>query len=60
MSGKIFTKEEWLKALEGLKGTYKVFVPGKDGDFHDFRSLDEVDVADFGYGNTRMSPKSLV
>jgi len=60
MTGKIFTKDEWVKALEGLKDTYNIFVPVKDGDFYSFKSLDNGKRPDFGYQNTRLSPKSLV
>ena len=60
MTKKIFTKEEWLKALQGLMDAYKVFVPVSDGEFHSFKSLDKGESPDFQYGNTRLSPKSLV
>ena len=60
MTDKVFTKEQWLTALEGLKASYKIFVPVKDGDFHSFKRLDEGNEPDFDYENTRMSPKSLV
>jgi len=60
MSNKLFTKEEWLKALDALQESYRIFVPVKDGDFHTFKPLNEVKEPDFEYGNTRMSPKSLV
>ncbi len=60
MTKKIFTKEEWLKALEGLTDTYRIFVPVLDGEFHSFRSLDKGVTPDFQYKNTRLSPKSLV
>jgi len=60
MSNKIFTKDEWLSVLDGLKESYKVFYPVKDGDFHVFESIDEGKESDFDYPNTRLSPKSLV
>ena len=59
MTEKIFTKEEWIKALNGLTDTYNIFVPVKDGDFHSFKPLDEGE-PDFDYQNTRLSPKPLV
>jgi len=49
-----------MKALEGLKDSYKISVPVKDGDFHGFGSLDGKKAPDFDYQNTRLSPKSLV
>ena len=60
MTDKIFTKEEWTGAMEGLKDSYTIFVPVKDGDFHSFKSLDNGKSPDFDYQNTRLSPKSLV
>ena len=60
MGSKTYKKEEWLKALDGLKESYKIFVPVKDGDFHTFKPLNEEEKPDFDYGNSRMSPKSLV
>ncbi|MCP4668055.1 MAG: 4Fe-4S ferredoxin [Deltaproteobacteria bacterium] len=60
MDTKVFTGEEWTKALEGLTSAYKIFVPVKDGDFHSFTSLEKGTIADFGYDNTRRSPKTLV
>ena len=60
MTDKIFTKEEWIKALEGLNDGYKISVPVKDGDLHSFRPLSEGKKPDFDYRNTRLSPKSLI
>ncbi|MFC1823453.1 4Fe-4S dicluster domain-containing protein [Thermodesulfobacteriota bacterium] len=60
MTKKIFTKEKWMETLKGLKENYKLLVPFKDGDFHNFKSLDEVVKADFDYENTRLSPKGLI
>jgi sulfhydrogenase subunit beta (sulfur reductase) len=60
MTSKVFTKEEWVKALEGLRDQYKVFVPVRDGDFHTFVDLETGKRPDFRYPNTRLSPKSLV
>ena len=60
MTTKIFTREEWMRALDGLKDAYKIFVPVRDGDFHSFRPLNEGITADFDYRNTRCSPKSVV
>lgn len=60
MTQKLFTKEEWEKALEGFQDAYKIFVPVKDGDFHAFKALNEGKRPDFTYSNTRLSPKGLV
>jgi len=60
MAAKSFTKKEWITALESLKEEYKIFVPVREGDFHVFEPLEEGARPDFGYQNTRLSPKSLV
>jgi ferredoxin len=60
MATKVFSKEEWISALEGLKSSYRIFVPAKDGDFHNFKALEEVKKPNFSYQNTRLSPKSIV
>jgi len=60
MTDKIFEKEEWMKAMEGLTDDYTLFVPVRDGDFHTFMPLREGKKPDFDYQNTRLSPKSLI
>ena len=60
MTEKVFTKEEWLGTLETLKESYKLFGPVKDGDFHTFMPLDGNKKPDFGYENTRHSPKTVI
>ena len=57
---KRYGREEWLGALEAARGSYRVLVPAREGDFHVFRELARGVVADFGYSNTRMSAKGLV
>jgi ferredoxin len=60
MLTKIFTKEEWLQALEGLRDAYQVYVPVKDRDFYSFRSINDGKRPDFTFQNTRLSAKSLI
>lgn len=60
MTDKIFTKKEWMGAMEGLKDAYTIFVPARDGDFHTFMPLTEGKTPDFNYQNSRLSPKSVV
>ena len=60
MLEKCFSKEEWVRALKGLQGSYKLFVPVKEGDFHLFKPLDDAKGPDFAYQNTRLSPKGMV
>lgn len=57
---KVFKKDEWLGAIEGLRREYKVFVPIKEGDLHFFREYKDGVKADFAYSNTRLSPKNIV
>ena len=60
MTDKIFAKEEWMEALNGLKDDYAIFVPVKDGDFHTFMPLTDGKAPDFDFQNSRLSPKSVV
>ncbi|MFH1951918.1 MAG: 4Fe-4S dicluster domain-containing protein [Pseudomonadota bacterium] len=60
MTDKIFTKKEWMGAMEGLKDAYTIFVPARDGGFHTFMPLSEGKTPDFDYQNSRLSPKSVV
>ena len=60
MVKKAFGKEEWTKALEGLQSAYKVYVPVKEGDFHNFRLLETGRKPNFDFQNTRLSPKSVI
>ncbi len=60
MSDKLFSKDTWEETLQGLKEAYRVIVPVKDGDFHDFKVLEEGVRPHFDFQNTRMSPKSAI
>jgi ferredoxin len=60
MTAKIFPKEEWNKTLDGLTGSYNLFVPVKEGDFFNFRRLEEGIRPNFNMENTRLSAKSTV
>ncbi|MBW2609870.1 MAG: 4Fe-4S dicluster domain-containing protein [Deltaproteobacteria bacterium] len=60
MSNKMFSKEEWGTALEGLRDSCRIFVPVKDGDFHSFVPFENGTVPDFDLKNSRLSPKSVV
>ncbi len=57
---RIFTKDDWTKALGSLGDAYRIFVPAKDGDFHSFKSIEDGAVPNFDYQNSRLSPKSVV
>ena len=60
MSNIIFTKEDWVTALKGMRDSCKVFVPVKEGDFHNFGLLEEETIPNFDFQNTRLSAKSSV
>lgn len=60
MTEKVFSKKDWVSALEGLRDSYKVFVPVKEGDYHVIESLENGSKPDFDFKNTRLSPKALI
>lgn len=60
MADKIFTKDEWIEALRGLKDDYRIFVPVKTDDSHQFQLMESDTEPDFDFQNTRLSPKSLI
>ena len=60
MIKKVFAKKDWDKALDRLKDGFKVFVPVKEGDFHNFRLLEDGRKPHFDFQNTRLSPKSII
>jgi len=60
MTTRIFSKQEWVEALKSLKEDYKVFVPVRDGEYHNFKALDDGKKPDFDYQNTRLSAKGVV
>jgi sulfhydrogenase subunit beta (sulfur reductase) len=60
MITKVFSKENWTTVLEGLRGDFRVFVPVKEGDFHNFRLLENDGKPSFDFQNTRISPKSII
>ncbi len=60
MTNQIFTRDEWIKALDGLANDYRIFAPVKSGDFHCFDILKKGKTPDFDFQNTRLSPKSVI
>jgi len=60
MTTKIFTREEWIEALRGIGDSYKIFVPVKEGDFHNFRPLEQGTIPGFDLQNSSLSPKSII
>ena len=60
MATMVFTKEEWMSALKGVKDAYRIFLPVKHEDYHAFELLSDETSPDFEFQNTRLSPKSLI
>ncbi|MEW6667575.1 MAG: 4Fe-4S dicluster domain-containing protein [Thermodesulfobacteriota bacterium] len=55
-----YSKQEWIGALRGLSGKYRVYVPVKQGELHVFEVLKEGMEPDFTYSNTRLSAKGIL
>jgi sulfhydrogenase subunit beta (sulfur reductase) len=53
-------KEKWAAGLETLKGSYHLFGPVKEKDFHNFKLLDKGEPPDLDLLNTRLSPKAII
>jgi sulfhydrogenase subunit beta (sulfur reductase) len=60
MTEKVFNKEDWIRALRDVTDSYRVFVPVKKGDLHDFALLEEGTRPNFDFQNSRLSPKAIV
>ena len=53
-------KTEWPQGLQKAADRYRLFGPVQDGDFYNFKALDEDTAVDMDFGNTRLSPKSVI
>ena len=53
-------KENWADGLGKLSGSFRLFGPVKDKEFHNFKELDKNTVPDFDFLNTHLSAKSMV
>lgn len=60
MTDKIFSKKDWADTLRAIRDSYKIFVPVREGDFHNFRQLEDETRPNFDFYNTRLSPKAIV
>ena len=60
MTVKLFSKGEWISALKGAQDSFRIFVPAEDNGYHSFFDLKDVIEPDFGFQNSRLSPKSIV
>ena len=60
MTTKVFDKKDWVDALKDMRNSYKIFVPVHEGDYFNFRILEEKTIPNFSFQNSRLSPKSTV
>ena len=60
MTDKVFSKKDWVEAIKGIRASYRVFAPAREGDFHNFRPLEDETIPNFDFFNTRLSPKSVL
>lgn len=60
MTDRVFNKKDWVDTLKAARDSYGIFVPVREGDFHNFRPLEDRTIPNFDFFNTRLSPKSIV
>ncbi len=60
MSEKIIAKEQFLEGLKKLASAQTVYAPVNEGEFHNYRKLEQGVEPDFNFQNTRLSPKGLI
>jgi ferredoxin len=53
-------KQKWAGGVESLSKSYRLFGPMKEDDSHNFKELKKGEQPDLAYGNTKLSPKSVV
>ena len=53
-------KEKWADGLKKAADSYRLFGPLKEDKFHNFKELAKGELPDFGYLNSRLSPKSII
>lgn len=53
-------KDDWAKGLDSLTGSYRLFGPVKEKDYHNFKELDKGELPDLDFLNTKLSSKSIV
>jgi sulfhydrogenase subunit beta (sulfur reductase) len=53
-------KKNWEAGFKKAAGTYRLFGPVKEGDFHNFKQLHQGQLPDLSCLNTRLSPKSII
>jgi len=60
MSEKIIAKEQFLQALKQLSNQQAVYAPVNEGEFYNYKKLEDGVEPDFTFQNTRLSPKGLI
>jgi len=60
MTDKVFLKKDWVDTLKAARESFRIFVPVREGDFHNFRPLEEGTIPNFNFFNTRLSPKHII
>jgi len=53
-------KEKWADGLKKAAGSYRLFGPVKEEEFHNFKELAKGESPDLSYLNSRLSPKSII
>ncbi len=53
-------KKQWVKGLELLRDTYRLYGPVKTDEFHSVKALDAHEHPDMTYVNTRLSLKTIL
>jgi formate hydrogenlyase subunit 6/NADH:ubiquinone oxidoreductase subunit I len=53
-------KQKWAGGVESLSKNYRLFGPVKEDDCHNIKELKKGELPDLAYGNTKLSPKSVV
>ena len=53
-------KTNWAKGIKNLRNSYNLTGPVQGGKFYNFKNLDNGEVPDLNYSNTRLSAKSIV
>ncbi|MCD6272174.1 MAG: 4Fe-4S dicluster domain-containing protein [Deltaproteobacteria bacterium] len=53
-------KTNWAEGLENLRDSYKLTGPAKGEKFYSFKELDNGEMPELSYSNTRLSAKSIV
>ena len=49
MTDKVFVKKDWAETLKAVRASYRVFVPVREGDFHNFRPLEDETIPNFDF-----------